>query len=137
MKRGAFVIENFDHVQYWIDSAEGDHRAARNLFASGDYHWSLFLGHLVLEKLLKAIFVQRFGDHPPRTHDLALMAERCKLEMDDPLRDRLDLFTRFNIRARYPDYKHEIYRLCTREYTEQAWAQLEEIRKWLLSSIRA
>lgn len=30
-----------------------------NLYKVGEYHWALFVGHLVIEKLLKAIYVEK------------------------------------------------------------------------------
>jgi HEPN domain-containing protein len=33
--------------------------AMGSMFKSGHYVWALFLGHLVLEKLLKAVYVKK------------------------------------------------------------------------------
>ncbi len=65
-----------DHIQYWLDSAAHDWRTAVNLYGAGKYDWCLFIGHLVLEKTLKAIFVQNNGNRlPPKTHNLVKLAE--------------------------------------------------------------
>jgi HEPN domain-containing protein len=42
-------------VLYWLESAEGDWDVANHLFEKGDYSYSLFFGHLTIEKILKAI----------------------------------------------------------------------------------
>jgi len=42
-------------IEFWTDSAGSDFLTMINLFNSKDYHWSLFMGHLVIEKLLKAL----------------------------------------------------------------------------------
>ena len=44
-----------EHVKYWIDSSDDDFKAMIHLFEKGDNTWSLFIGHIVLEKLLKPI----------------------------------------------------------------------------------
>ena len=44
------------HVTYWLSGAAHDLDAAEALFAAGKYDWCLFIGHLVLEKTLKAYF---------------------------------------------------------------------------------
>ncbi|HED06469.1 MAG TPA: HEPN domain-containing protein [Ignavibacteria bacterium] len=41
-----------EHIKYWIDAAEVDRSAMDNLFKSKDYVWSLFLEHLIIEKLI-------------------------------------------------------------------------------------
>lgn len=73
-------------VAYWLDTAEKDYQAMKHLYASRDYHWSLFMGHLVIERLLKALFVAYHdeGMGVPHSHDLLLLAEKAvfgKLKM--------------------------------------------------------
>jgi len=45
-------------IKYWVDTSDRDYKTMETLFNSSDYPWGLFVGHLVLEKLLKAIYVQ-------------------------------------------------------------------------------
>jgi len=47
-----------ENIKYWIDSSDDDFQAMTHLFEKGDYTWSLFVDHLVLEKLLKAWYVK-------------------------------------------------------------------------------
>lgn len=55
-------------VEYWVSSSNDDFHTMMNLLQSKDYHWSLFVGHLVLEKLLKATYIKKTNsDNPPRT----------------------------------------------------------------------
>jgi hypothetical protein len=52
---GGRLAVNVDTVvRYGLETAEDDWPVAEHLFASGDYHYALFFGHLYLEKLLKA-----------------------------------------------------------------------------------
>jgi hypothetical protein len=39
-------------LNYWKNTSDKDYIAMNNLFRSKDYSWSLFIGHLVIEKLL-------------------------------------------------------------------------------------
>ena len=118
-------------VEYWINTAELDHKAMRHLFENGDYHWSLFMGHLVIEKLLKACYVKNKGGNPPYIHNLSRIAEKAELTMTDKQLDILDTISTFNIRARYDDYKQLFYKKCTLEYTKLWAAHIEEILEWL------
>lgn len=45
-----------DYIGYWRTTADNDFNTMLNLYNSKDYHWSLFIGHLVIEKLLKALY---------------------------------------------------------------------------------
>ena len=63
-------------IQYWIDSAENDLKTAESLFDTGHYDWCLFVGHLVLEKILKAHWVKHNRNviHP-KIHNLLILAK--------------------------------------------------------------
>ena len=45
-------------IKYWIKSSDNDFKVMNHLFDKGHYTWSLFVGHLVVEKLLKAVYTQ-------------------------------------------------------------------------------
>jgi len=123
-------------LDYWLDTADRDWQTLEHLFESGDYHWGLFIGHLVLEKLFKAFYVQEVDVTPPRIHDLARLANRCKLEVDEEILNKLEFISRFNLSVRYPDYHQEFYKMCTKEFAINALESIQEIRVWLMSLIR-
>jgi len=122
-------------IQYWKETSDKDLITMNHLFEAGDYHWSLFIGHLVIEKLLKALFVKLKASEVPRVHDLSRICELCGLELDEELENKLDLITTFNINARYPDYKNSFYKKCTKEFTKKSVNKILEIRTWILSEL--
>lgn len=128
-------IKNKKLIKYWINSAEKDYQAMIHLFEKGDYTWSLFIGHLVLEKLLKAWYVQNLSVTPPFVHDLLRLAEYGKISLDEDQKDILDTITTFNIRARYDDYKMEFHKKCSKEFTGKWVKNIEEMRKWIKNKL--
>jgi len=122
-------------IRYWTESSDADFRAMRHLLSSGDYTWALFLGHLVLEKLLKAIFVKNGSGIPPMLHDLNRLAEKANLDLSPDQLDIFDTVTTFNIRARYDDYKNEFSLRCTKRYAEEMIRKIEEQRLWIKSNL--
>ena len=50
-------------ITFWIESSDKDYQTMAHLFNSGDLMWSLFIGHLVIEKLLKACHVKNVDAH--------------------------------------------------------------------------
>jgi HEPN domain-containing protein len=118
-------------VKHWIETSDDDLNTMLTLFNSKSFIWSLFLGHISTEKLLKALYVKRFREHAPFTHNLYRLGELIGLEMSDEYSDWFDEITSFNLNARYDDYKKEFYKLCTPEYT-QAWIEkIKTIRTWI------
>ena len=123
-----------EHIQYWIDSAEHDLDTAESLLESGKYDWCLFIGHLVLEKALKAVYVDTNDNkNPPKLHNLIKMAELSGMELSEEQSAFLDEVSDFNLESRYPDYKFEFYKICTKEYSENYFNKIKEYYQWLKS----
>ncbi len=123
-----------EHVKYWIESAEHDLETAESLMISKKYDWSLFIGHLVLEKILKAIFVLKNNNKvPPKIHNLVRLSELANLDLNEDKRYLFDEINDFNLEARYPDYKQEFYKTCTKEYAEEYMLKIKETYRWLKS----
>ena len=126
-------MTNIELMNYWIESSDDDYKTMKNLYNSEDYSWCLFVGHLVVERLIKAIYAKNNPDSPYAifSHDLLLLANKSNLETDNDKEDKLDIITTFNINARYEDYKRDFYKKCTKEYTEEQVKNIEEMRTWL------
>lgn len=103
----------------------------QNLFESKDFHWALFLGHLVIEKLLKAKIVQQTKKHAPFSHDLRKLTKITDLNPDAKQKEWLDMITTFNLNTRYDDYKQAFYQKCTKEFTEAWIRNIIELRAWI------
>jgi HEPN domain-containing protein len=129
-------VKKEELIKYWIDASELDFRAMDNLYASKDYVWSLFLGHLVIEKLLKAFAAKNNLAAIPKIHDLNKLAKTAGLNLTEPLKDSFDIITSFNIEARYPDYKHLFYKKCNNKFTSSNIKRIKDIRIWLLELLK-
>ncbi len=112
-------------------TSNDDFKTMNELFKSKSYNWALFIGHISVEKLLKALHVKILKKHAPAIHNLYRLAELCKIELTDEYSDWLDTITSFNINARYDDYKKEFYNLCTKEYVKLWIDRIKELRKWI------
>ena len=129
-------IENIERfVHHWIESSDRDFKTMQNLYHSKDYSWSLFIGHLVIEKLLKAYYIKNIQEHPIPIHDLTRIAAKAGVECSDEVLNQLDTITTFNINARYEDVKQIFYLKCTEEFTKTWIGHIIEIRKWIKSQL--
>lgn len=102
-----------------------------HLYESGDYIWSLFIGHLVIEKLLKAYYVRNVGVDYPLIHNLLRIAAKAGLDLTEEQQEFFSTVTGFNINARYDDYKQSFYKKCTPEFTLIWIEKIKEYRKWI------
>jgi HEPN domain-containing protein len=120
-------------INYWEKQADLDFKTMEDMFKSKHYNWALFIGHIVIEKLLKALFVKIHfsGTHIPKIHNLYELAKRNNLQLSQKVSDQLDIITGFNIQARYNNEKASFYKLCTKTYTTKWIKEIKEIRQWL------
>lgn len=124
------------NIDYWLKSAGHDLDVAETLFLNQKYDWCLFIGHLVIEKPLKAFYVRDKQEMPPKIHNLVRLAENTKLALDKEQLQFLAEVNRFNIEARYNDYKFKFQKLCTAEFTEEQFSKIKGMYKWLLSQMK-
>ena len=59
------------------------------------------------------------------------LAEKIQLELTKEQKISLDTITKFNLEARYDDYKESFRQNCTNEYTAQQIKNIKEVREWL------
>jgi HEPN domain-containing protein len=125
-------IKDLDKVvSHWLETSNEDFETMKKLFESKTYHWSLFLGHISVEKILKAYYVKKHKNHPPFTHNLFRLAELSGLDIDVEYSDWLDEITSFNLAARYDDYKKEFYKTCNREFAMNWIEKITILREWI------
>jgi len=126
--------KNFDKdalIKYWSDSSDEDFDTMITMYESKKFNWALFVGHLMIEKLLKALYVKINNDYPPFIHNLLRLAEKCDLELTDDQRLFLVTVTAFSINARYDDYKRSFQQKCTPEFTATWIENLKINRQWI------
>ncbi|HCC69055.1 MAG TPA: DNA-binding protein [Nitrospiraceae bacterium] len=120
---------------YWLEEAEDALRVMQHLFEKGDYSYALFFGHLAVEKILKAVYVIRKGEHAPYLHDLEKLAKHSTIPLTSEQKRLLIQITNFNIEARYPDEKRSFRKKCTEDFTKEMLNKIEEVFQWLKSMI--
>ena len=107
-------MDNINLMNYWLNSSDEDYDAMQVMFKNKKNTWTLFLGHLVIEKLLKGLYAKKNKDNPYtiKSHNLLALAEKCNLELTD-------------------EQKENNKQKCTDEYTLKQVKNIEEVRTWL------
>lgn len=118
-------------IQYWLEGSEEDFETMIAMYNSKRYSWALFIGHLIIEKLLKAYYIKKKLDYPPYIHNLLRLAELSGINLTEERKVSLLTITAFNINARYDDYKNSFNKKCTVEYTSKWIEEIKELRLWI------
>ena len=126
-------MNNIDLMNFWIESSDSDYETMKVLYNNKKNTWCLFLGHLVIEKLLKGLYAKNNPENPiaPKIHNLILLSQKANLEVPTEIREKIQVINTFNISARYDDYKKSFNEKCTDDYTTEQVKNIEEVQKWL------
>ena len=126
-------MNSIDLMEYWFKSADEDYDTMLYMKAGKKNTWCLFMGHLLIEKLLKGLYAKNNTDDPiaPKIHNLILLSQKANLEVPTEIREKIQTINTFNISARYDDYKRTFDEKCTDDYTSEQVNNVEEVRKWL------
>ncbi len=123
-------------VKYWQATAAHDYKTMISLFESKRYSDSLFFGHIILEKILKGLVVKNTKEQAPYSHDLVRLQRLSGIELPEEQLDLLDRVNDFNLRARYPEYKLQFYKLCTKKYTKNYFDKIDLLYKKLCQELK-
>lgn len=125
-------IENIEKaINAWVKSSDDNYDEMLDFFKINRNNWSLFIGHLCLEKLLKAYFIKVHHKHSQNLHNLIRIAELSNLELTIDQRNDFAVITTFNISARYDDFKQNFYNKCTNDFTYKWIEKIKAYRLWI------
>lgn len=129
----AFNIEKT--ISYWLEGAKYDLGVANAMFKSKKYPYTLFMGHLSLEKLLKAFVVKYTKAHAPFSHSLPYLAEKSGVKIPERTLIKLREFMEFHFEARYPDANKTFYKKCNKAYTAKKLKEIKEVFTWVRAKL--
>ena len=124
-------------INYWLEEAVEALKVAEHLFDNKDYSYSLFFGHLAVEKILKALYIQNKGEHAPQIHNLVRLAEHAGVILTPERKETLNKITAFNLESRYPDEKRSFRIKCTEQFTSVELIKIREIIQWLKLTMKS
>ena len=113
--------------EYWQKTSKRDYDTMLGLFKIKRYPESLFFGHIVLEKILKAHVVKNTKKGAPKIHNLIKLMELASLDLPEDDKNLLDLVNIFNLKSRYPDFKLKFYKSYSRK--EAAENKINKIKR--------
>ena len=87
--------------------------------------------HLSLEKALKALYIKRLNDVPPKLHTLMYFVDKNQLVLSDEYLLFIEKIDTLSIVTRYPEDLRAMISLYTQEQTENIYEQTKTIQQWL------
>jgi HEPN domain-containing protein len=119
----------------WLSSAEYDLETAGNMLDSGRYIYTVFMCHLAIEKLTKAVIVEMTGKEPPRSHDLQYLLGLSGLEPDSSSQEFVAELSNLSVATRYPvDFERALSDF-SKERAEGVFRRTKETFGWIKQQI--
>src|SRR3990172_2288866 len=117
-----------DAARDWLRLAEADLEVAGVVIKQGFHRHCVFECQQAIEKLVKAIWVERTPEgYPPREHDLRSLAEKAALDLSREQTGLLDDLSGQYIPSRYVDAAVEY----SREQAQSYYNRTTEVFEWL------
>lgn len=120
----------------WLESAEYDLESSRYMFSTGRYLYVVFLNHLTLEKILKALVSSVTAEPVPRSHDLILLIKRAGITLESRHLEFLGRLNNASIPTRYPADIQQAIEDYSKEVALSYLEQTEEVVTWLRADPR-
>ena len=115
----------------WFKQADYDMDTAEFMFSGERYFYSVFICHLSVEKALKGLYIRKFKDAPPKTHNLLYLLEFIDLDLPEDMYDFVFTLNRVSVLTRYPDNLQKMLEDYNREKTNEILGKSKELLRWL------
>lgn len=121
-----------DETREWVQLAEEDLSVAELALREDIYRGCIFHCQQSIEKLLKAIWVERATEgYPPREHDLTVLAEKAEVALDRARKNFFDALSKQYMPTRYADVAIEEEVEYSAEQADNYYEQTVSGFQWL------
>jgi HEPN domain-containing protein len=128
-------------TENWLSQVDYDLATAEHMLHTGRYIYVVFMSHLALEKMLKALVLKALVTEetqrlPPRTHNLIDLAQQGKLNLSQTQRDFIGKINNANIATRYLADLAQLLTQYSAPVVRTYLEQTREIITWLCQDPR-
>jgi HEPN domain-containing protein len=125
-----------DSISNWIKSSNYDIRTAEHMLKTRRYIYVLFMCHLSVEKLLKALYEVALKKIPPKTHNLVYLSKSIELEIPEKFLSTIESLNDLSIVTRYPEDMDSLVKAFKKERVSEYLNRTEALLKWLKKDAR-
>ena len=122
-----------EEANLWLTQAQEHFDDAIYLFNGSRYSLAVYCCHQALEKILKAVIVEKLNQVPSKSHNLDALARESQLEIPSDWYTDLAEITRFFWRVRYPDLQQ--VSLSSKEKVQPTIDKTKEVFVWIKTQL--
>ncbi len=122
-----------DIAREWLEDADYDIKSADAMLQAGRYFYVVFMCHLAVEKILKAVWIEEKDEVSPKVHGLVYLYEKLSIKGRLPeifvaLIDNLD---DKNVITRYPEGRKRIAERLDEKVSDEILKRTKETLAWV------
>lgn len=118
-------------TQTFINSAMYDIQTAQDMLDKKRHVYVVFMCHLAIEKMLKALVTETKDLVAPKTHNLIYLVKLAGIKLPQHLFDFITKINNASVVTRYPEDFMELVGSYTKEVAQEYLKNSEETLNWL------
>jgi len=111
-------MDKIKSSQEWSKQAEYDMETAEAMLDSARYIYCVFMCHLSIEKALKALYANKLGKNPSKTHSLVYLAQSIQLDLPEQTKEFLEILDDVSVPTRYPEELEKLIKEYSKDRTK-------------------
>ncbi|MBI4714341.1 MAG: HEPN domain-containing protein [Nitrospirae bacterium] len=118
-------------TENFLLSAEYDLATANHMLETGRFVYVVFMCHLSIEKILKAIAAETTATIPPKTHNLLYLIKLTGVNLPEDLFEFVSKINNASIVTRYPEDFSKLLEAYPKEIVKEYLEKTKGVVGWL------
>ena len=114
-------------TENFIVSAAYDLSTAGHMIETGRYIYVIFMCHLSIEKVLKAVVAEITDKSPPKTHNLLYLTKLAEVNFPDKFFEFVSKINNVSIVTRYPEDFSKLIDVYPEHIAKEYFEQTKEV----------
>ncbi len=123
-------------AQNFVNSAEYDLGTAEHMLKTGRYIYVVFMCHLALEKMIKAVAVETTKTPAPKTHNLLYLTKLAEISFPDSHLEFVSKINNASIITRYPEDFTKLVEAYPVDVVSSYFKQTKDVIAWLKQNVK-
>ncbi|MBI5099637.1 MAG: HEPN domain-containing protein [Nitrospirae bacterium] len=115
----------------WMATSNYDLKTAEAMLKSKRYIYVVFMCHLAIEKMIKAVISTEIKELPPKSHSLLYLSQKISIQFPDDIQDFIDKIDNVSIVTRYPEDLKKISKDFNLNKAEEVYSMTRKTLRWL------
>jgi len=122
-------------IKEWVKMSQYDLKTAGAMLETGRYLYVTFMCQQSVEKILKAVYIYKKNELPPRTHNLAYLADVLEIALLDTEKRLLYQLNQFYLESRYPNERIQLAKAVSKRKGQMYLNQTQKVWKCLKQNL--